>query len=213
MSLRNMNDLNDIHIDVLRELGSIGQGNAASSLSQIIGASIDISVPTVRLLDLDETVNYLGGPENIVLGMLVGLQGDIQGMMLYVLQKDFATSMINSVFGKNVDDLLSLDDMDKSFVQEIGNILAGSYVNAISALSGLTIDISVPTIAIDMAGAILAVPAVQFAQLGSKVLFIDDNFEFSGAKSGKSSQVKSNMILVPELDSLTKLFSHLGVAV
>lgn len=212
MSLKNMHDLNSVHFDVLREIGNIGQGNAASALAQMLGLSIDISVPTVRLLEMDEAVQYLGGPENVVLGMLVGLSGEIQGMMLYVLQRGFATNMINTVFGKDVKELTALDEMDLSFVQEIGNILAGSYVNAISSLTGLTIDISVPNICIDMAGAILAVPAVEFAHIGSKVLFIDDNFIFGGDGSNPE-EVKSNMILVPELKSLDTLFQHLGVEV
>lgn len=207
-----MHDLNSVHFDVLREIGNIGQGNAASALAQMLGLSIDISVPTVRLLEMDEAVQYLGGPENVVLGMLVGLSGEIQGMMLYVLQRGFATNMINTVFGKDVKELTAFDEMDLSFVQEIGNILAGSYVNAISSLTGLTIDISVPNICIDMAGAILAVPAVEFAHIGSKVLFIDDNFIFGGDGSNPE-EVKSNMILVPELKSLDTLFQHLGVEV
>ena len=212
MSLQNMDQLNAMHFDVLREIGNIGQGNAASSLSQMLSQTIDISVPTVKLLDFNESVEYLGGPENVVLGMLVGLSGDINGMMLYVLQKSFANSMLKAVFGKEINDLTELDEMDLSFIREIGNILAGSYVNAISSLTGLTIDISVPTISIDMAGAILAVPAVEFAQIGNSVLFIDDSFIFGGS-SADNSEIKSNMILVPELSSLETLFSRLGIEV
>lgn len=208
-----MEQLNAVHFDVLREIGNIGQGNAASSLSQMLSQTIDISVPTVKLLDFNESVEYLGGPENVVLGMLVGLKGDINGMMLYVLQKNFANSMLNSVFGKQINDLTELDEMDISFIQEIGNILAGSYVNAISSLTGLTIDISVPTISVDMAGAILAVPAVEFAQIGNSVLFIDDSFIFGDSAGIDSSEIKSNMILVPELSSLETLFSKLGIEV
>ena len=110
--------------------------------------------------------------------------------------------------------LLALPVIALSFIQEIGNILAGSYVNAISSLTGLTIDISVPTISIDMAGAILAVPAVEFAQIGNSVLFIDDSFLFTNAeKSDDNNEIKSNMILVPELSSLETLFSRLGIEV
>lgn len=213
MSLENMDQLNAMHFDVLREIGNIGQGNAASSLSQMLSQTIDISVPTVKLLDFNESVEYLGGPENVVLGMLVGLKGDINGMMLYVLQKNFANSMLNAVFGKQINDLTELDEMDISFIQEIGNILAGSYVNAISSLTGLTIDISVPTISVDMAGAILAVPAVEFAQIGNSVLFIDDSFIFGGSSASDNSEIKSNMILVPELSSLETLFAKLGIEV
>lgn len=212
MALNNMHQLNSMHFDVLKEIGNIGQGNAASALSEMLGRTIDISVPTVKLLEFNETVEYLGGPENIVLGMLVNLKGDINGMMLYVLQKSFANSMVKAVFGQEINDLVSLNEMEISFIQEIGNILAGSYVNAISSLTGLTIDISVPTITVDMAGAILAVPAVEFAQIGDRVLFIDDSFIFVNADSD-SSEIKSNMILVPEISSLETLFSRLGVAI
>lgn len=213
MSLNNMEQLNAMHFDVLREIGNIGQGNAASALSQMLGKSIDISVPTVKLLEFNETVEYLGGPENIVLGMLVTLSGDIRGMMLYVLQKSFANSMISAVFGKELTELTSLDEMDVSFITEVGNILAGSYVNAISSLTGLTIDISVPTISVDMAGAILAVPAVEFAQIGNRVLFIDDSFIFGDNTESENREIKSNMILVPEISSLETLFSRLGIEI
>ena len=202
-----------MHFDVLREIGNIGQGNAASALSQMLGKTIDISVPTVKLLEFNETVEYLGGPENIVLGMLVTLCGDIKGMMLYVLQKSFANSMISAVFGKELTDLTALDEMDVSFITEVGNILAGSYVNAISSLTGLTIDISVPTISVDMAGAILAVPAVEFAQIGNRVLFIDDSFIFGDNTAAENREIKSNMILVPEISSLETLFSRLGIEI
>ena len=213
MSLNNMEQLNAMHFDVLREIGNIGQGNGASALSQMLGKTIDISVPTVKLLEFNETVEYLGGPENIVLGMLVTLCGDIKGMMLYVLQKSFANSMISAVFGKELTDLTALDEMDVSFITEVGNILAGSYVNAISSLTGLTIDISVPTISVDMAGAILAVPAVEFAQIGNRVLFIDDSFIFGDNTAAENREIKSNMILVPEISSLETLFSRLGIEI
>lgn len=213
MALNNMDQLNAMHFDVLREIGNIGQGNAASALSQMLGKTIDISVPTVKLLEFNETVEYLGGPENIVLGMLVTLSGDIKGMMLYVLQKSFANSMVSAVFGKELTDLTALDEMDVSFITEVGNILAGSYVNAISSLTGLTIDISVPTISVDMAGAILAVPAVEFAQIGNRVLFIDDSFIFGDNTAAENREIKSNMILVPEISSLETLFSRLGIEI
>lgn len=207
MAINNMEQLNATHFDILKELGNIGQGNAASSLSNMLGKPIDIAVPDVRLLDFGETVEFLGGPENIAIGMLIGLSGDINGMMLYVLQKSFANNMLQAVMGKQVEELTDLDEMDFSFVQEIGNILAGSYINAIASLTGLTIDISVPSISVDMVGAILSVPAVEFAKVSDKVLFIDDSFLIA------DGEIKSNMILVPELESLSVLFSKLGVDV
>lgn len=205
MAITNIEELKDMHLDVLKEIGNIGSGNAASALSTMLNTAIDISVPSVKLLDFSEAVNFLGGPEQIAIGMLVNITGDITGMMLYVIQHSCASSMTSAVFGTEIDDIANMNDMEVSFISEIGNIMSASYINAIASLTNMMIDISVPNMCVDMAGAILSVPAVSFAQVGDKVLFIDDSFIIGG------NEVKSNMILVPEMNSLEYLFNKLGV--
>ncbi|MFA5657797.1 MAG: chemotaxis protein CheC [Oscillospiraceae bacterium] len=205
--IQNLDDLNAMHMDVLKEIGNIGSGSAASALSTLLNAFVDISVPSVKCLDFDETINFIGGAEELVIGLMIRFTGEISGIIMYILKKEFFQKVINAFYPKEIDDLTQLDDMDRSAVSEVGNIMAGSYVNAISSLSGLTIDISVPAICIDYAGAILSVPAVEYASLGDKVLFIDDNFKI------ESEDIKSNMILIPEMDSLTILFSKLGIEI
>lgn len=207
MSVKNLEELNPIQIDVLREIGNIGSGNAATSLSGMLSNTIDIGVPVVKTLEYEEVVDFLGGPENVVIGLLIRLSGDIKGMMMYIIQKSFANVVLNTFYGKQLDDILNVDEMDKSAISEIGNIMAGSYVNAIAGLTGLTIDISPPSFCVDMVGAILSVPAIEFAQVGDRVIFIDDNFKIS------NDEIKSNMILIPEMESLSLLFNKLGVEI
>lgn len=207
MSIKNVEQLQDMHLDVLKEIGNIGSGNAASALSGLLNCETDITVPSVKLLDFDDAVNFLGGPEKVVIGMLVDIHGEISGMMLYVIQHSFASQMTTAIFGSEIEDLTNMNEMETSFISEVGNILAASYINAIASLTGLMIDISVPNMTIDMVGAILSVPAIHFARVGNKVLFIDDSFVI-GQDQG---EIKSNMILVPEMDSLATLFSKLGV--
>ncbi len=207
MSIQNVEQLQDMHLDVLKEIGNIGSGNAASALSELIQCNTDITVPSVKMLDFSEAVNFLGGPENVAIGMLVGIKGDVTGMMLYVLQHSFASKMTSTLFGSEIEDLTNMNEMETSFISEVGNIMAASYVNAISQLTGMMIDISVPVMTVDMVGAILSVPAVEFAQVGNKVLFIDDGFVIG------DGEIKSNMILVPEMQSLETLFTRLGVSI
>jgi len=207
MSIENIEQLQDVHLDVLKEIGNIGSGNAAGALAGLLNCSTDITVPDVKTLDFNDAVNFLGGPENVAIGMLVGLSGDITGMMLYIIQHSFASRMTKSIFGSDIEDIMNMNDMEKSFIAEVGNIMGGSYINAIASLTGMTIDISVPVMTVDMVGAILSVPAVEFAQVGDKVLFIDDRFVIDGG------EIKSNMILVPEMKSLETLFTRLGVSV
>lgn len=207
MSIQNVEQLQDMHLDVLKEIGNIGSGNAASALSELIQCDTDITVPTVKMLEFSEAVNFLGGPENVAIGMLVGIKGDITGMMLYVLQHSFASKLTSTLFGSEIEDLTNMNEMESSFISEVGNIMAASYVNALSQLTGMMIDISVPNMTVDMVGAILSVPAVEFAQVGNKVLFIDDGFVIG------DGEIKSNMILVPEMQSLETLFTRLGVSI
>ncbi len=205
MAITNVDELGAMHLDVLKELGNIGSGNAASALSSLLGCDTDISVPAVKLLDFGDAINFLGGPEQIAIGMLVNLTGDIDGMMLYVLQHSCASKMTAAVFGSEIEDIMNMNEMERSFIGEVGNIMSASYINAIASLTGMTIDISVPQMQVDMVGAILSVPAVHFAQIGDKVIFIDDSFVIGG------SEVKSNMILIPEMASIDTLFTKLGV--
>lgn len=207
MAIENIEQLQAMHLDVLKEIGNIGSGNAAGALSELLQCSTDITVPDVKMLDFDDAVNFLGGPENVAIGMLIGLSGDITGMMLYIIQQSFASRMTKATFGSEIEDIINMNDMEKSFIAEVGNIMGGSYINAIASLTGMTIDISVPVMTVDMVGAILSVPAVEFAQVGDKVLFIDDSFIIDGG------EVKSNMILVPEMQSLETLFTRLGVSI
>ena len=176
MGVKKLDELNPIQMDVLREIGNIGSGNAATSLADMLSSTIDIGVPCVKTLDYNEVVEFLGGPENVVIGLLIRLTGDIKGMMMYILQASFANNITKTFYGKELDDITNVDDLDRSAICEIGNIMAGSYVNAIAGLTGLTLDISVPSFCVDMTGAILSVPAIEFAQVSDKVLFIDDNF-------------------------------------
>ena len=214
MALKKMDDLTPVHYDVLREIGNIGQGNAATALAAFSNKLVTIDVPNVRVLDITQAIEYLGGPENIVTGILVRLRGDINGMMLTILQSGFVKNLIEMVFSPTPSDQFDLSEIETSFVQEIGNILSGSYLNAISSLSGMCTDVSVPYVTTDMVGAILAVPAVEFAEIGSKVLFIDDCFTFSeGFHDKVYTASRSNMILIPELQSLEDLFTRLSIPV
>ena len=130
LALNNIENLNAVQLDTLKEIGNIGQGNAASALSDMMGKFVDVSVPDVRLLNFEDTVNYLGGAENTVIGIVFTLSGDISGMLLQVLEESVARSLICAVTGSETADLSKFNDMDISCLQELGNILAGSYINA-----------------------------------------------------------------------------------
>ena len=138
MPLQNYDDLNDMHIDVLREIGNIGSGNAASSLAMLLSDTIDISVPTVRILDYEQVMEELGGPEQMVVGELLCLEGDVEGMIMFLLHENFANQVLQALLGEDAPTAANLDEISGSALQEVANIMAASYVNAISGMTGLT---------------------------------------------------------------------------
>lgn len=204
MALHNYDELSDMHIDALREIGNIGSGNAASSLAMLLADTIDISVPVVRILDYEQVMDLLGGPEQMIVGLLLSLDGDVNGMMMFLLHQNFANTLLGALVGE-VDVGGTVDEMSYSALQEVANIMAASYVNAIADLTGFTINISVPSMCVDMLGAILSVPAIHYANISEKMIFIEDKFH------GKELDAPNHIIMIPDVESLEKIMSSLGI--
>ncbi len=205
MTITDYVDLTDLQIDTLKEIGNIGSGNAANALSQILSHTVNMDVPTVDILSYDDTVNMLGGPEEIASAVLVELTEGMNGMMLFIQQKDFLGSVLNSLLGKELTSFEDMDEMDASAVIEVGNIMLSSYISAISNLAGFQIDIGVPTHTVNMVGGILSVPIVIMAEETDKMLMIHGHFIIDGEK------VSSNILLIPDMKSLNKLLQCLGL--
>lgn len=201
---KNIADFNDVIIDVLREVGNIGAGNAATALAKMINKKVDMTVPKVNVMDLPEVPELLGGAEKEVCGIFFKLDGDIEGSIMFVLNVQSALNLVNLLMPR---DDATFDEFTQSALQEIGNILSGSYISSLSGLTNLNVHISVPSLAIDMAGAILSVPAIQFGLMGDKILIIENQFlDEDIAKS-----VQGYFFLIPEIDSYEKLLNSLGV--
>ena len=202
---QNYEDLNAMQMDVLREIGNIGAGNAATSLSMMLGQPVDMTLPKVNLVEFNDVADAVGGAEALNYGVLLNLSGDVDGMIMFILDKSFAHLMLNILMGEHFGNFDEMDEMALSAIKEVGNILSAAYANSIAELTGLNIELSVPYVSIDMAGALLSVPIIKFGTIGDKVLFIDENFQ-----SNKES-VKSHMILFAEMESLNLILGKLGL--
>lgn len=205
MALKDYDDLSAIQLDALREIGNIGSGNAASSLSTMLERPVDIAVPTIRILDYNTVVENLGGPEQLLVGLLLCLEGDVTGMIMFLLHKEFAHMLLSTLTGASFQAGDEIDEFSQSAIREVGNIMAASYVNAISELTGLRINVSVPALSVDMAGSILSVPAIYYADLSDKIIVIEDSF------IQVTDQASSHILMIPEVASLEKIMTSLGL--
>ncbi len=197
--------LDSFHLDVLREVGNIGAGNAATALAKMLDRKIDMKVPKIKVMELSEVSDVLGNPEEMVVGILLGVQGDIKGSIMFVLDMEATRLMVNLVFGKSMETALEFDEMTCSAIQEMGNILAGSYLSALSTLTNLNIMPGVPSLAIDMAGAVLSVPAIVQANASDTVIYIENEFI-----DGQDT-IMGDLFLIPEEGSYQIIMKALGV--
>ena len=199
-------ELSDTELDVLKEISNIGTGNAATAISKLLGGRVDIKVPDIRFLQFSELPEIIGGAENEVIGILVSLENDIDGMMMFVMDKPSASVIVNRILNRDNEELgQEMSEMEISVLSEFGNIIAGSYLSAISGLTGMVVSPSVPALSDDMAGAILSVPAIEFGKMSDRVLLIQSEF------LSESGQAKGFFILVPTLKGFDNIFKRLGL--
>ena len=200
-----LDNLSDQYFDILKELGNIGAGNATTALAQMLGTKVDMNVPQVRLLDFKFVGDLMGGAEQIMAGIYLAVEGDIDGSIMFLLGKQAARHLVNKLMGKDsVPDDQEFDEVEMSALKEVGNIITGSYLNSLSMMTNLKLIPSIPYVAIDMAAAILSVPAIQFGMMGDKILLIETQF-FDELK------LSGYFILLPDIDGYSKILSSLGM--
>lgn len=202
MSIK-LENLNLRELDALKEVGNIGAGNAATALSQIIGKRVDMTVPRARVLELSQVPEILGGTENLVVGVYLRIFGDIQGNIMFLLPTESAETLVEMLMGSVSEDGIA-GEIAQSAITEVGNILTSSYLNALSAFSGLTVVPSTPSLAYDMAGAILSTILIELSEVSDYALLIETEF------IGEGKTIDGNFFMLPDLDSLYVLLKTIG---
>ncbi len=205
MSKFDLNHVSQQYFDVLKELGNIGAGNATTALAQMIGSKVDMKVPQVKLLDFNEVGAVMGGEEQIMAGIYLLVEGDITGSIMFLLNEKSAHILVAKLMGMQETSDEPLNELELSALKEIGNIITGAYLNSLSMLTKMKIIPSIPDISIDMAGAILSVPAIEFGTLGDKILLIQTQFT-------DDLTIDGFFILVPDLESYDKILGSLGIS-
>lgn len=191
--------------DALAEVGNIGTGNAVTALSSMIGGRIDMDLPTIRILPFGDIPALLGGAETMQVGILLEIEGDLKGMFMFLLSEGFAREMLRSLLGEAPQDVMRLDEMNRSAVCEIGNILCCAYINALAKMMDVRVQVSVPDMCSDMAGALLSVPMIRFATLSEELLFIENRFRMGDV------DIVSHVLFLPEFESIERILQALGV--
>ncbi len=204
MSDLTLEEMSTTYFDVLKELGNIGAGNATTALASLLQCKVDMKVPQVKVVDFKDVGALLGGEEQEMAGVYLAVEGDITGSILFLVKKEVAFHLVKKLMGDMASD--DFGEMERSALKEISNIITGSYLNALSTLTRLVIYPSVPDLAIDMAGAILSVPAIEFGIMGDKILLIQSQIS-------DEIEIDGFFIMIPDMESYGKILCSLGIMV
>lgn len=202
--------ISHIHLDVLKEVGNIGAGHSATALSKLLNKKIDMTVPNVKLASFSELAEWLGGPETVVASVFLRIEGDVPGSLFFILAVEQAERFIQQLIG---DDEFLLSDLSNhelgfSAFLELGNILTGSYLSSLSDLTNLNLYPSVPSMSIDMFGAVVSYGLIELSKVSDYCIIIDTTIV---EEDEPDTTVKGHFFLLPDPDSFSVLFTALGV--
>lgn len=199
-----LKNLSSLQKDALKEIGNVGAGNAATAFAQFLDCKIEMTVPSVEILSISEVPEITGGMEKVVVGVLLSVLGEAPGSILLILSEESTVNLLEIVLEQNID-LAGLDEVQTSAVKEIGNILAGSYLNALNQMTGFNLIQSVPAFCYDMAGAILSSSMIPISEESDYALLIETKF-IKG-----DSEIEGYFFLIPNHGSLEKILGSLGL--
>ena len=203
MRITRYEDMDDTAKDMMREIGSIGTGNAATALSSLLKTGVEMTVPKVELLGYNEAVDLLGHPEDMISGVLVQMTGDVSGVMLFLMKMDFINEVLQCVLQESIDGYEQMGEMEVSAATEVGNIIISSYILSLSKLADMDISLSVPAFSVNMLGGIMTVPMAEFGYVSDKLMMITGKCIIGGRN------VDSNLLLLPDIQSLNYLMDRL----
>ena len=194
--------LSAVQADAIQELGNIGAAHAATSLSQMLGSTIEMSVPAIKVVDLSQLGQYMG--EESAAMVAFELQGDIPhgGYILFYITRESAVRMTNTMLGQTEINR-PLSEMDESALLEVGNIMVSAFLDATAELLGFVMLPSPPALTIDMAHAAMQSLIAQMQEETNEVLL------FSTELVCEEYKVDSDIIMMPERSTLIRMIELL----
>jgi chemotaxis protein CheC len=199
--MTNTEDNSLLRYDALQEVVNIGGGNAATSLSQLIGKKVDMDVPTIDILEYEEVFQKIRSEDEVVRAVLMKLLGG-EGSFLFVTEPTDAENLAKMMMPEGID--LSQEIID-SAEKELVNILVNSFLNAIMKMIDVHLITSVPMMTEDMFGSIISSVYMEEEQFDPEILILKNEFYSLGHK------IEGSLYFVPKPGVLEKLLNQLGV--
>jgi chemotaxis protein CheC len=205
--MEDVRDLKESQLDAMREVANIGAGHAATALSQMTNRTIMITVPRVKIKPLEDASDMLGPPDQVVASVLMHMMGDLTGRAMLLFPEPAALILCDYLFRRERGTTTAFGEMEQSSLKEAGNILASAYLNALSDFMGMMLVPSVPSLVIDLSGAILTSAHLNFGHDREYALCVETSFRSEGA----TESMAGHFLLLPDLASLQSIFDAIRI--
>jgi chemotaxis protein CheC len=203
MNVDSYSDLNDMHKDVLLEIGNIGTGNALTSLSQLTNKPIQMDLPRIRVTDLNSLQGIIDFPGDQNAGVVIDVHGDLDCVITFLLNEQFAGTIAEELTGEPVSDLSRMDEMQESSIREVGNIMCNAYLNALASMLESEFSVSLPNLKLGTCTDILDTYLNNFQDETIELLFIENTFYYL------DQAFVSYILLHPKFESLRRILEKL----
>lgn len=204
------NYISSLHLDALREIGNIASGNAATSLSFMTEKKIEMEVPMANVIGFNEVLTLVGGPEQKLVALLFQVNGDAPSTVYFLLSYSEAVQLVKQI---TKSEFVSLDKSDENYtlscsaLMEVGNILVGSYLSALSDFTNINMQPSTPNLSIDMAGAILSIGLIEISEITDSAIVINTKI----IDHENENKINGNFLMIPHVESIPKILNALGL--
>jgi chemotaxis protein CheC len=205
--MEDVRDLKESQLDAMREVANIGAGHAATALSQMTNRTIMINVPRVKIKPLEDAGDMLGPPDQVVASVLMHMMGDLTGRAMLLFPEPAALILCDYLFRRERGTTTAFGEMEQSSLKEAGNILASAYLNALSDFMGMMLVPSVPSLVIDLSGAILTSAHLNFGHDREYALCVETSFR----SEGSTESMAGHFLLLPDLASLQSIFDAIRI--
>lgn len=201
-----LQSLTELQLDALREVGGIGAGHAATALSQLVDRAVRLEVPTIEIVDVSAVPRLFGSPEQLVSAVYVRLVGDIGGGVLFIATREAGLELVDLMHGRTLGTTTSFGSREEALLAHIAGILISAYLAAIARMADLDVLPSSPTIAFDMAGALLEALVSEVGMRAQEAVLVRTSFSHEG------DTVEAAIFFVPDPDSLAVILGRIGMA-
>ena len=192
--------------DALQEMANIGAGHASTALSQMVQKDIQMGIPKIELINLEDVSNHIEKGQ-IVVGIYLRISNEIPSYVMLLIPRESAFSIADMLLQRQSDPSVEvLSEMDKSALNEVGNVMICAFFDSLSELFQMSVVPGPPKLAYDIPDALIDYILIQIGQVANQVLFFNVDL-----KEEDKQSFKIDMFLLPEPQSVDILLNKLGV--